>query len=396
LAKELENDVEKTLNETFERPNEFEKPEGLKDNDIGELDEINEEIGEMSLAELREIGIKSKGVYNTIASKKKIKSVNPENLQLQEDFFAYLKAMGRTDSTITQYKANLRVFWIWNLENNNNQFFTDIATNTFLRFHTFAIKNWNWSQGRLITVNHALRSLGLYVETILDIEFPDYKSAVPKLRHKKKKDKVAQPLSADELQYLLNTLVEEGDYRSACMLALVMYSGCRKAALNNFKISYFSRNNLVYDNILFKTPEPVRRQSRNTIGEVYVFAKPFMKYLSLYVDSLKGEGYTGKYLFPKKDIYTNTWLDEPPVRVDSLTITRKFSKILGKPFTWEDVRYFFAAKAAESDLPDSLIYEMVGANCIEFVRSYQGDPSGKTVKEKEVKTVKNQTIKVIK
>ena len=62
-------------------------------------------------------------VYNNITSEEKLKQVNPENIELENDFLEYLASVDRSKGTIKQYKANLHVFWCWNLEFNKNKFF---------------------------------------------------------------------------------------------------------------------------------------------------------------------------------------------------------------------------------------------------------------------------------
>ena len=74
-------------------------------------------------------GVKTEGrstVYNTITSDEKMAKVNPDNLQLEEDFIEYLNSIDRSKGTIKQYRANLHVFWCWNLEYNKNKFFVDL------------------------------------------------------------------------------------------------------------------------------------------------------------------------------------------------------------------------------------------------------------------------------
>ena len=60
-------------------------------------------------------------VYNSITSEDKLEQVCEDNLQLEDDFLEYLTSTDRAKSTIKQYKANLHVFWCWNLEFNKNK-----------------------------------------------------------------------------------------------------------------------------------------------------------------------------------------------------------------------------------------------------------------------------------
>ena len=66
-------------------------------------------------------------VYNEITSKEKLEKVAHENIDLENDFLEYLSSIDRSKGTIKQYRANLHVFWCWNLEFNNNKFFVDLT-----------------------------------------------------------------------------------------------------------------------------------------------------------------------------------------------------------------------------------------------------------------------------
>ena len=50
-------------------------------------------------------------VYNNITSPEKIAAINPENISLMNDFLEYLESVGRAESTIKNYKADLLVFF---------------------------------------------------------------------------------------------------------------------------------------------------------------------------------------------------------------------------------------------------------------------------------------------
>ena len=99
---------------------------------------------------------------------------------------------------------------------------------------------WGWSPRRLRTVKATARSLENYIENMLDDEFPNYRAIWNKIENP-----VNEPVreksvfTIEELQPLLDHLVEKKQYRKACILALAMYSGRRKAELCRFKVHYF-------------------------------------------------------------------------------------------------------------------------------------------------------------
>ena len=120
-------------------------------------------------------------VYNEITSQGKLKDVNKENLQLEEDFLEYLVSTDRANSTITQYRAVLHIFWCWNLDNNNNKFFVDLTKREIARFQNNALNTWGWSPRRMRMAKSVMRSLENYILNILDEDFPKYKKIWDKI-----------------------------------------------------------------------------------------------------------------------------------------------------------------------------------------------------------------------
>lgn len=52
-------------------------------------------------------------VYNNIVTPEKWTKVNPENIQLGEDFLEYLQSIDRSPDTIKGYRNDLKIFWVW-------------------------------------------------------------------------------------------------------------------------------------------------------------------------------------------------------------------------------------------------------------------------------------------
>lgn len=52
-----------------------------------------------------------KTVYNSISSPEKLAKVNPENIQLGNDFLEYLTSIDRSKSTVDAYRNDLNIFF---------------------------------------------------------------------------------------------------------------------------------------------------------------------------------------------------------------------------------------------------------------------------------------------
>ena len=311
-------------------------------------------------------------VYNEITSEEKLKQVNPENLQLEEDFLEYLESVDRSKGTIKQYRANLHIFWCWNLEFNKNKFFVELTKRELVKFQNHALNVWQWSPRRIRVVKATISSLSNFIESILDDEFEDYRSIIKKIESPTNEAvREKSVFTQEELQPLLNTLVENKDYMKACVLALAMYSGRRKAELTRFKVSYFTDENLLFGGSLYKSPEKIKTKGRGTKGkllEVYVLAKPFKPYLDLWLEEREELGIKSDWLFPK---YKNgEWLDE---NIDTSTIdsySRTYTRLLGKPFYPHSCRHMFCTMLLEQNLPESVVQDIIGWSSSEMVKLY--------------------------
>ena len=311
-------------------------------------------------------------VYNNITSDEKMAQVNPENIQLENDFLEYLASIDRAKSTIKQYKANLHVFWCWNLDNNKNKFFVDLTKREISKFQSHAMSVWGWSPKRIRTVKATISSLSNYIENILDDEFGGYKPIVRKIESPADVAvRTKTVFSENELQTLLDKLVEAGSYMKACALALAMNNGRRKAELPRFKVSYFDDSNLICEGALYKTPEKIMTKGRGSRGkmlDVYTLAGAFKPYFDLWMNERKKLGIKSEWLFPKfKD---GKWIDE---QIDTILLDswgNTFSKMLEKPFYWHSLRHYFTTKLSMANLPESVIQEIIGWESSDMVRLY--------------------------
>lgn len=315
-------------------------------------------------------------VYNSITSDEKLAKVNPENISLMDDFLEYLASVDRAKGTILQYKANLNVFWCWNLEYNNNKFFVDITKREIAKFQNHTINEWGWSSCRVRTVKATLSSLGRYIENILDDEFVGYRSIVNKIESPAKtavREKIV--FRQEELQSLLDQLVEMGEYMAACALSLAINSGRRKAEIPRFKVSYFTKENTICNGALYKTPEKVTTKGRGSKGKqlyLYTLAKPFQPYLDLWLKKRKELGIKSDWLFPKKS--GNKYKDEE-IGIDIMdSWAKKFSYLLGSHFYWHSIRHYFTTNLKAYGIPDSVVQSIVGWESTDMVNLYDDTP----------------------
>ena len=308
-------------------------------------------------------------VYNTITHKEELAKVLPQNITLMDDFLDYLQSIGRAETTIAQYKNDLKIFWIWNLENNDNKEFSKITKREFARFQNHCLNVWGWSPNRVRRVKSTLSSLSNFIENILDEEpeYEGYRAVVRKIENPVKElvreKSVFEP---EELQALLDHLVDNGEYLKACVLALAMYSGRRKSELLRFKVSYFSEENVCFGS-LYKTPEKVKTKGRGKgkMLYLYVLKKDFDPYLELWLKQREELGIDSEWLFPDKNDSTkqmnqyvvNGWVKE-------------FSDFLGNDFYFHSTRHYYCTQLLKKNLPASVVQEIMGWDSADMVNLY--------------------------
>ena len=311
-------------------------------------------------------------VYNKITSEEKMELVNKQNMALEEDFLKYLSSIDRSPETIAQYKSILHIFWVWNLENNGNKFFVHLTKREVARFQSHALSEWEWSPSRIRTVKATLSSLSNYIENMLDDEYDNYRPIIRKIESPASDTvRIKSVFKLSDLQPLLNRLVKEEEYMKACILALGMYSGRRKAELTRFKASYFDESNLICNGALYKTPEQMKTKGRGKRGkmlDVYILAKPFNPYLYLWLSERERLGITSDWLFPK--CVDGKYVDEH-IEISTMdSMAQTFSRILDRPLYWHSIRHFFTTYLLEQNLPESIVQTIQGWASSDMVRVY--------------------------
>ena len=308
-------------------------------------------------------------VYNEITSEEKMKKVNPENSELEKDFLEYLEATDKAKNTILQYASNLHIIWCWSLEFNKNKAFVDFTKREIAKFQNHALNVWGWSPRRMRTVKATARSLENYIENMLDDEFPDYRAIWNKIESPVNEEvRVKTVFKDEELRSLLDKLVEQKQYRNACILALAMYSGKRKAEITRFKTSYFTDGNLICGGALYKTPEKMVTKGRGQRGkmlDVYVLAKPFKPYLDLWIEERNRLGIDSEWLFP--DAHNHQEHIGIPLMN---SIADSFSRMLEKPFYFHSVRHFWTTSMLEANLPEAVVQMISGWSSADMLRLY--------------------------
>lgn len=309
-------------------------------------------------------------VYNQdLATDEKFAPVNQENKDLMQDFFEYLRSANKSPKTINQYNLQLRVFFIWNLERNNNKRFADMKKRDFIRFFSYLEKDLKASNNRRASFKGVLSSLSAFIETILDDEYPDFHNLMGSFTMMSRtpvREKTV--LSDDRVEWLLGELVRNKKYNIACYLALLLSSGMRRSEALQMKVEDFTVNPKIAMGCMYETSK-IRTKGRGKEGKVIsrlIFKDTFDPYLKLWLKQREELGIecpslfvrykNGKYI-PAQDGTFNSW-------------NKKITDMLGEPFYPHCMRHYFVTTLKRKGYPDDIIQKIVKWSTVVMVGVY--------------------------
>ena len=307
---------------------------------------------------------------NFIAHPEILDMCHIQNKFLFDSFLDYLKSTDKANTTIEQYRNDLKIFFCWNYTDNNNKPFIEITKRDYTRFQGKALTDWEWSPKRIRRVKACISSLSNYIENILDEEdeFKNFRSVIKKIESPVNvpvREKTIYTL--EELQSVLDMLVSNKKYEIACALALAMYSGRRKSELSRFKVAYFDEKNVLFGT-LYRTPEKVVTKGRGSKGKLltlYVLKKEFEPYLKMWLDERQRLGIMSEWLFPKETNHNE--------HIDRYALdrwARLLTKLSNKDFYWHSMRHFATTQFCKSNIPNHVIKQIIGWDSVEMVDLY--------------------------
>lgn len=304
---------------------------------------------------------------NDITSPELLAAVNPQNTELLIDFLNYLRSTQRSKTTITGYENDIQIAWVWCLQHNGNKFFVDWTKRNIIAYQNWLLNENHNSPARIRRLKAALSSLSNYISNILDDEFPNFRNIINKVEspanHPVREKTV---WSNEELSALLDKLTERGAYEKACMLALAMYSGRRKAELCRFKVADFGEDNLVCDSALYKS-SPLKTKGRGGGKYIncYTLAKKFKPYFDAWMIEREHRGINSEWLFPDHNDCTKQ------IGVATLNSwANTFSRLSGKNYYWHSLRHAFTTSLVRAGIPDNVITQIVGWESADMCKIY--------------------------
>lgn len=309
-----------------------------------------------------------KTIMNSITSPELLAQVNPKNRELLNDFLDYLRSIERSNGTIEQYRSDIQIAFVWNLQNNDNKFFVDWTKRNIVAYQNWLLNNNENSPARVRRMKASLSSMSNYICNILDDEFPNFRNIISKVE-----SPVNQPvrektvLTSEQADQLLKELTNRKQYDKACAFALALYSGRRKSEIPRFRLSDFTEDRLVCGGSLYKTGK-IKTKGRGLQGkqlECFCLAKQFKPYLDRWISYRDERGIQSEWLFPSKED-PSQHIGVPMMNSWAHT----FSAILGVDFYWHAVRHATVTNFKRVGIPDTVIQQYIGWSDISMIPIY--------------------------
>lgn len=308
--------------------------------------------------------------YNkNLVTEEKLALVLSENLELMEDFLSYCVSSNRAASTIVQYKNQLRIFFVWNQENNKNMFFTKIKKRDFVRFFGWVSEILEASPSRITSFRAVISSLSNYIETVLDDEYPEFRNnikaldAIPKTQVREK-----TVMTDEKIEWCLDYLVSHEHYELACYLAILMSSGMRKSEVLQMEVDFFTSKQKIVLNCMYETGK-IRTKGRGKQGKQIsrlVFKETFDPYLKLWLEQREKKGIKSPYLFVR---YKNgQYLQAHTATLNSWS--ERLSRMMEIPFYPHCMRHYFTTSLKRRGYPDNIIQKIVKWSSMAMVSLY--------------------------
>ncbi len=244
--------------------------------------------------------------------------VNPENIELLDEFIMYCESVDKAKTTVVAYKSSLRIWMVWIKDNLGNKSFLEIQKRDIVRFQSWCLKR-DMSPARIRGLRSAASSLNEYIKS-MDIvpNFVNIVNDIPAPSLSAVREKTI--LSDTQVEELLSELVEQGRYQQACFVAILAASGMRKSEVIQCDVSWLVGDKVVIYEGMYVSAE-IRTKGKGKAGKPlkkYIIQDIADKYIKLWMDEREKLGITNDSLFvikrkgewgAIKDSTVDSWMD---------------------------------------------------------------------------------------
>lgn len=237
-------------------------------------------------------------IYNMIYSKKKWEQVNKYNKNLLNDFILEMRSNKKKEGTINIYVSNIRIVFIYILEELDNKPIYKLKKKHFRNFMLW-LQDKDMSPARINNIFSALRTMLEYASNEEDYEDEleiNYASKVKGLQKETVRDIVF--LTDKEIEIIYKYLIKHKKYNQALFCAIMYDSAARRSEVFQLK-----RDDISED---------------AKVSKSYVVGKRGKKYRPIFHDRTR-EAYA-KYMKTRKDNSNELWLSKDGEPITKATL----------------------------------------------------------------------------
>lgn len=321
---------------------------------------------------------------NHLTTPELIKQINPKNTELYERFLKNLSTKC-SPKTIRTYTSNFKIFFVWNLQHNDNKFFVDIKKFELMDFFDKGSVDWGWSPNRYANMHSTLSSFSDWIMKMYDERYPQFKNIVKLIdKQIKQNTRKKSVFKKEDFDVLMKWLADNGKIQEQCLLGLIMASGTRIAEIERFTTDNVDVNNLAFDGLFIETTEEIQVKGHGTKGKnihrylITDFFKPYYeKWLPLRNEIMEKRG-----IKPHNKIFIKS-TGEPAIESTFRSWMTKWDEHLPQHFYPHAGRHFWCSYLSSVGLEKELIQKLQDWCSDVLVDTYNDN----TIKDKKWKSL---------
>lgn len=211
----------------------------------------------------------AKQVYNVFFTKEKWSQVNGYNKSLLDDFMLELKASGRSEGTIAQYRNDIRIVFIYILDELGNKRICDLKKKHFRNLVLY-FKDKGMSNARVNRLKSAVSSMLEFASNEEDYEDEiaiNYAAKVKGLSKSGVRDIIF--LTWDEVMMIHRELKQQERYQELLLLSLAMDSAGRRNELYQVQKDAITESGNFTNEVIGKRGKKFRLMYNDMTKEAY-------------------------------------------------------------------------------------------------------------------------------
>lgn len=225
-------------------------------------------------------------------------SCNPHNVELVKEYLATSNTLSK--ETLKQYKSGMYQFTYYLKQNLMDKPFYKVSKRDFKRYMSYLVSRGMSSSGLKFKKSAVSAFCSKFVEVLIveDIEeystFRNFTSNVIDIPKNQVYNKV--PVSKEEYDLIMETLLEDENYMGACWVAVMFNVGCRRSEAIQFKSEIVNYDKKGKTYVL---SHKVRGKGKSESGKIieYMIPDEALKYINLWLEK---RGYEHEYIFTTK------------------------------------------------------------------------------------------------